>query len=228
VPAGGGTGAGGGGGAATVATKKPKRPRTPAVAKGELAHAAAGAASALNDSEISRSFRAYTSDSVYGQINDALRTGKAFRPGSFEHQVVVGMDNGFAKATPLGMAIEVKRRINIGRMQEERKNVFGNPGQALGKTFTDRGMMSTSSKEVIEPYHGKNTAEITLHVPAGQKALSVQDISHYGKDEAEIVLPRGTSFKVTSDTVDSRGVRRMTATVVRQQTTPLPIAGATR
>jgi hypothetical protein len=67
---------------------------------------------------------------------------------------------------------------------------------AAGRVFKDNGYVSTST----ESGFGGNT-KIQIKVPAGAKVLKVGDHGGVqGHGEHEFLLPRGSRFKVLSDT----------------------------
>ena len=89
--------------------------------------------------------------------------------------------------------------------------------KSIGKTFSDKGFVSTSTSKKIAGAFAKvafdskeNAAIVKLRVPKGTKAIPMRAI--FGKDtiqstrvdrEREILINRGSSFKITSIRKDS-------------------------
>lgn len=67
-----------------------------------------------------------------------------------------------------------------------------------GATYTDGGFVSTTSDPgVVGVFSfGSKKATLEIHVPAGSKAVSMVDQTKYGHKEQEILLNRGSKFKV--------------------------------
>jgi hypothetical protein len=77
-------------------------------------------------------------------------------------------------------------------------------------TFVDKGFVSTSSSKKIAESFSKNT--ITIKLPKGYNALPVTDreMSH----EKEILIDRGTKFKVTNMRKTAAGWKRFEVEIV--------------
>lgn len=75
--------------------------------------------------------------------------------------------------------------------------------------FVDKGFVSTSAhKSVADSFSLFNRIEI--RIPKGSKALPV-----YNGGEAEVILPRGSKFKVISATKTAASKRRITVELVQ-------------
>ncbi len=75
----------------------------------------------------------------------------------------------------------------------------GNPDwqSIVGGTFTDKGFTSTSHSERAAASEGR--CSIVIHAPAGTSALDMQPYaSNPNLNESEVLLDRGTTFKVTA------------------------------
>ncbi|MFF3317236.1 putative T7SS-secreted protein [Streptomyces sp. NPDC003035] len=79
------------------------------------------------------------------------------------------------------------------------------PGDLVGRTETDPGYMSTSlGDHPVGAFEGK-PGILHLRVPEGTDALWMEKVSHYGMGERELLLGRGTSYKVTRAFEDESG-----------------------
>lgn len=67
-------------------------------------------------------------------------------------------------------------------------------GQGKGFTFTDKGFVSTSHTGFHEYFRKNSAIEFYINAPAGTRAIHSPKFNSY---EREIVLDRGTSFRVT-------------------------------
>lgn len=146
-------------------------------------------------------------------VNDSLRNGE--RTGDKPQvrrdtdTVIKGMDSAFSKMPRTTQPITVMRGV------EAAQEMFGRPGSKVGKKFTDKGFVSTTtnaetSKGFAENGEGdldKNSALLTIHVPPGSQAMSLGDLA-VSPLEKEILLNRGSSFRVISDST-ATGVRQI-------------------
>lgn len=70
----------------------------------------------------------------------------------------------------------------------------------IGKSFVDQGYSSTStevSKAVVaDPDLARNSVQMEVRLPKGSQAIWMDKIS--GHKESEVLLPRGTKFKIVS------------------------------
>jgi hypothetical protein len=85
----------------------------------------------------------------------------------------------------------VVRGTGIGHLN------LDDPLEMLGKTYGDKGYMSTSLGN--HPVGAFADAEALLHlrVPKGSPALWVEQVSKFGMGERELLLGRGTQYRVT-------------------------------
>lgn len=110
-------------------------------------------------------------------------------------------------APPLKQGIKVERGTGAA------SDMFGPVGSRIGKTFTDKGFVSsTTDTDTIGTFaRGTDKAHITIHIPAGSKVMRVEP--EPGDDyEKEILMQRGSQFKIISDvmaTVYGRQVRQL-------------------
>jgi hypothetical protein len=186
--------------------KKPSRPdKTPAPRKIPGPGKAPGQADLKWSSAQSKAITDYTGGQ-YRDVNGALRRRE--QPDSSAQEIIERLDEVFAETPPLTGPITVRR--NVGRPEA----MFGEIGSKVDREFVDDGFVSTTSGETptLFGHH-----ELVITVPAGFKALDVKAVSDE-PDEDEVLLPRGTVFRVLSDEVGTvegrRNVRTVTLVVV--------------
>lgn len=144
----------------------------------------------------SRAVEAYTGAS-YTAINTGLRTGSGGMP-----KTVKQIDQAFAKVPPLSKGVRVRRNV------ENSNALFGPVGSKVGGTFQDKAYVSTTfiHDEKQRAFGGD---DITIDLPPGMTALAPDGIGAYGDSEGEVLLPRGTEFKIKGDYIDDQGKRRI-------------------
>jgi len=188
-PDGGQFGAGGGGETGEASPSSPVDP---------------GKDSKLLSADEQKSILYYQGQEGFSKINNSLRAGKP--PG--EH------------AKRLSSAIAKHRLM-------EDVTVFRGVGNTLSKqlsdlwrdkepgddpiVFEDRAFVSTSMSQKIAETFSKNT--IKIKVPKGHNALPIVDREH--AHEAEILIDKGTRFKVLSMRKTASGYRRFEVEIVQ-------------
>lgn len=157
-----------------------------------------GKAPTVDDADLSAEQRSAIYDYTGGyfrHVNGTLRHGE--QPYSNTHDLIARLDAAFEAAPPLTAPITVRRNVwNVEAM-------FGEPGSRVGGEFVDDGFVSTTTGRDAS-FFGEH--QLNIVVPAGSKALDVRAASN-NPQEDEVLLPRGTAFKVVSDTVDANGNR---------------------
>lgn len=90
-----------------------------------------------------------------------------------------------------------------------------------GDKITDRGIMSTSEdKERAEFYAETPLKDVRervffeIDLPAGSKALKIEDTDSSFRGEYEVLLPPNTEFTIQDNVVDDAGVRRIKVKVL--------------
>jgi len=133
-------------------------------------------------------------------FNDKVRSGDASIK-AYSKQ----LDNAIGKCA---LKDNVKVYRGVGR------NVFPDSNMA-GKIFTDKGYVSTSlNKEIAKEFsRGKGSTVMEIVMPKGAKGLPMEVIGKGIRNEAEILLPRGSQFKIVSDKLVA-GKRYLTAEVM--------------
>lgn len=141
----------------------------------------------------------------YEQQNIDLRAGK--KTGA------KWMDENFNQAKPLQESIQTYRGV------DNAASLFGEPGSMVGKTFSDKAYLSTSTSKEVADTFTKDVAKaenapgmLTIHIPKGAKAVKV-NTGGTNIAEREALLPRNSKLRITSDVL-ADGVRRIGAEVV--------------
>ena len=133
----------------------------------------------------------------FEEINEALRGGD-------DHDAVPALDSVFEKAS-LSEPAYVFRGV--------KSNVFDSDDMT-GSEFTDNGYTSTSLIETGSTQYGDTVMRISL--PKGAKAIYLDKIGP--PHEYEMLLDRGSKFKITSDIYnDDEGRREIEAEYIHEQ-----------
>lgn len=133
------------------------------------------------------------SDGAYHPLNKALRSGKKL---SIDQAVMAKqLDRAIRKAT-LAEATTLRRGIASGGIE----SIFGGTVH-IGDVVMDNGFMSSSKGSGF-----KGPIKLTINMPKGAHALDIQQYSHH-YSESEVLLPRGSMFKVTNVVTLSGGVK---------------------
>lgn len=154
---------------------------------GDAVHAAAGTPD-LDNAE-AQALWLYTSDTKYSSvINDGLQRGE--EPGA----EVRGLDSAIAKAPPLPRAAVVYRG---GHWDASLK-----PGDVLEeKGFTSTTTRQAAAEPVFAMFPAERRVQLAqVTIPAGMRVLSAANQGSrldQNAGEAEVILPRGTRFRVT-------------------------------
>ena len=131
----------------------------------------------------------------YQQINTELRGN---RTAKVQPEIVQSMDKVFEKVS-LKEDKTVYRGITSGGI----RNMFGADGPKVGDSIMDRAFVSTTENIKLAEGFGKRDGGrayvIQIDLPKGSKAYDFNDhgTSQY-RNEKEILLPRGSQFKVES------------------------------
>jgi hypothetical protein len=193
-------------------------PAAPEPLRGNEAH---DAAIATVDQRLERGtpeFRAMLSYISTGHeaVNNLLR-GVGEQPASVKERADVtdrvDLLRALADQYRLSQPIEVHRGITgTSEVLPE--------GSAVGAIVTDSGFMSTTTNpRVAEEFSRglgsyEDDAVFRLVVPAGHPALPVTGLLGTRNGEDEVILPPGSSFRITGDERDSKGRRILTGEVL--------------
>ena len=141
----------------------------------------------------------YYKGSGYGGINDLLRGKPRMLPDdpvireTYRKNIeerITHIDSAFSKAEPLTEPIRVRRDSYI--------DFIGVSDQQPGNLFIDDGYVSTSAHPKGAGFgHGLT---MDIYVPPGVRVIPTDEMTSDGKllGEAEVLLPRGTTFRVVS------------------------------
>jgi SPP1 gp7 family putative phage head morphogenesis protein len=137
-------------------------------------------------------------------VNKALRAPEALpkKARAVAEEKVLQLDALLDKAGPMKESVTVHRAFMLGPVDDV---------QALvGDSFTDRGFMSSSAlPNVVDRFakdDGSAIAEII--VPRGARAMYVGSVGKHA-NEAEVLLGRGSKFKIIGAARDDAGLLRL-------------------
>lgn len=190
---------------------KPKAKRAPTIAKGK---AVAKVAPTDEMIDVGRpeadAINTYTGGG-FADINAFLRYGKTaggYMTSREAKDSIAGLDTVFERMPANKRPYQVHRGVvNPGIM-------FGEVGSKVGKVFKDKGFVSTTWHE-SKRYGAANKtgtsgkADITIHVPVGSKGFQPNEFGAFGDSEGEVLLPRGSRFKIVSDVMGDDDIRHM-------------------
>lgn len=149
----------------------------------------------------------YTDGSVADAVNGTLRFGAPDESGIPEYkrqnaktaETIASMDKAFHDAPSLDHEITVHRGVKTA------SKMFGNVGDRIGKEFEDAGFTSTSTSARAVDWFSRDMpadrAILTIHVPAGTKAVNPDKMGMFGDMAREILLNRGGRYRIISDKV---------------------------
>lgn len=161
-----------------------------------------------------------------GQFNHPLRES---------HGELLADDNVRAAAHRLDEMLAkspAKRDVTVRRVIANPRRMFGDVwksnGDNVGLEWTDFGYTSTSANTRFVDDFAENHVPpgeavlLNIHVPKGVGALHMEGSNSF-TDEDEVVLPRGTRFRVTADHgTDSNGMRKLSVEAVAGTAPKLP------
>ena len=127
--------------------------------------------------------------SGYNTVNPSLRKGLL---DSNTATTVSAMDRAFISVAPLSSQIVVHRGFSNDQ------SILGSVGSHVGGVFIDNGFISTSTNEGTSKSFGSSGVLCDIIVPAGVRVVKPGTISGHST-EKEIILNRGTKFKIVSD-----------------------------
>lgn len=134
----------------------------------------------------------------YLQVNEVLRTGGDDVINTPDTRAEIDrMTEVFRDAPRTTAPMTVTRGVHNADA------MFGPPGSRVGKSFTDKAFVSTSTNTRVTNEFGvgeTGSARLTIHVPPGSAALSMGALS-VSPPEREVLLNRGSRFAVASDQV---------------------------
>ncbi|MBV7697574.1 ADP-ribosyltransferase, partial [Streptomyces sp. TRM70350] len=126
---------------------------------------------------------------TYKEMNGYLR-GDASKWSPYVQHNIDEVDSALAGHV-VPEDVMVVRGTGIGHLK------LDSPFDMLGKTYDDKGYMSTSlGNHPVGAFAGQE-AILHLRVPKGTPALWVENVGKYGQGERELLLGRGTEYRVT-------------------------------
>ncbi len=157
-----------------------------------------GGSNTISEDE-KQALKVYTHAGSY-PINDYLRNGTLPQDGKYAnatpvrdeedlHNAVRDMDSAMDKAS-LPNEMNVHRGVDQAAWDKVFKNL------KVGDTITDKGFASTSLKKVSS---AKLSHFMKIKVPKGAKAIPLDGVVA-NRTSGELLLKRGTTFKVTGMT----------------------------
>jgi hypothetical protein len=172
----------------------------------------------------------FYSGAGFRQLNEALRKGSGVKhisrsivpnthKGDYRTTITL---NGATAVRHLDAAID-DSPVDHDTTLYRGTTAFHTPN--VGDVFTDKGYTSTSSdRNRAAVYYGGNGRllwEIT--VPKGERALPIDEGPN--THEKEVLLPRGSSFRITDVSMDDRGQTIVKARVVHEDGQDIIAAG---
>ncbi|MEU6119598.1 ADP-ribosyltransferase, partial [Streptomyces sp. NPDC047117] len=134
---------------------------------------------------------------TYKEINGYLRGNSDFDTPQVRHEVEE-IDKALAGRT-MPEDIMVVRGTGLGHID------VPSPVRMAGNTYPDHGYMSTSLGNHPVPSFAGKEAILRLRVPKGTPSMWVEKVSAFGKGERELLLGRGTEYKVSRVFMDDSG-----------------------
>jgi ADP-ribosyltransferase exoenzyme/ParB/Sulfiredoxin domain len=159
------------------------------------------------NSKQQQAIREYTA-SKYVEINEYRRNGtdssmripneSGVRERVTASEMAGHISNAIQSANPSNSSTTLYRGV------DDANSLFGTVGSTVGKVFSDKGIISTTS-DVNSPF-SKDAAILHINVPSGAKILDVSGLSKSPVEKE--VLMDGLTGKVTADSVIN-GVRHL-------------------
>ncbi|WP_328626824.1 protein phosphatase [Streptomyces sp. NBC_00353] len=152
------------------------------------------------DPSAKQALRDYTGDTFpsYKDMNGYLRGDPYYGPRPEVLHDISEMDRVMS-TRPVPEDVMVVRGTGIGHLD------LDSPLEMMGGTYGDEGYLSTSLGNHPVPSFAGKDAILHLRVPKGTPALWLEKVSKYGVEEREILLGRGSEYRVTRVFVDEAG-----------------------
>jgi hypothetical protein len=127
---------------------------------------------------------------TYKEMNGYLRSGDASKWSPYVQHNIDEVDKALA-GHPVPQDVMVVRGTGIGHLN------LRSPLDMLGRTYDDPAYMSTSLGNHPVGAFADQDAILHLRVPKGTPALWVERVGKFGMGERELLLGRGTRYRVT-------------------------------
>ncbi|WP_322741143.1 ADP-ribosyltransferase, partial [Streptomyces hygroscopicus] len=153
------------------------------------------------DPSAKRALHEYTGDSFpsYRDMNGYLRGLKDYVVPQPEVLHAIAEMDRVLSTRPVPDDVMVVRGTGLDHLR------LDSPMDMEGQTFPDEGYFSTSLGNHPVPSFAGKEAILHLRVPKGTPALWLEKVSKYDVDERELLLARGSAFKVTRVFMDEAG-----------------------
>ncbi len=129
----------------------------------------------------------------YREINGALRGSDPLTPEMA--RTIEAIDRAL-DGKSLNEALVVERGTDLTHLN------LVDPTDMIGRTYGDPAYMSSSLGEAA---FSNKEAILHLKVPAGTPAIYMEKVSHYGAGERELLLRRGSEYRVDRVILDDQG-----------------------
>ncbi|GCB49408.1 ADP-ribosyltransferase [Streptomyces sp. NL15-2K] len=133
----------------------------------------------------------------YKDINGYLRETEGYKDRTPEVSHDIAEMDRVLSSRPVPDTIMVVRGTDLGYLK------LGSPMDMLGQTFPDKGYTSTSLGDHPVGAFKDKEAVMHLRLPKDTPALWLEKVSQYGGGERELLLARGTEYKVTRVFMDN-------------------------
>lgn len=141
------------------------------------------------------SYTGYFSEQINATLRGTVEDGRVMTPGL--NKTIAHMDSAFGASVPLSREAVVFRGIDY---------TVHLPDKA-GATFKDKGFTSTTldAKVAGSSFAGAHGTIAWIRLPKGARVLNVagRGLAQF-KKEKEVLLPRGSRFRITGKTVQPR------------------------
>ncbi|MFF5981699.1 ADP-ribosyltransferase [Streptomyces olindensis] len=127
----------------------------------------------------------------YKDINGYLREIPDYAKAKPEVMHDIAEMDRVLASRPVPDTIMVVRGTDLGYLN------LSSPMDMVGQTFPDKGYTSTSLGDHPVGSFKYKEAVMHLRLPKGTPALWLEKVSQYGMDERELLLARGTEYRVT-------------------------------
>jgi histidinol phosphatase-like PHP family hydrolase len=157
------------------------------------------------------------SETDYENINGLLRTGAIDNAAGLEHtqKQITELETALNKT-------KLTENITTWRGIMEPDKTLGDMSKLVGREFTDKGFMSTTTagRSMLEGFDYEGSAIFELHIPTGYNAgllsdMRVSQLPH----EKELLLQRDSTIRITKVEID----KTTGAWVVQADVLPKPI-----
>ena len=147
-------------------------------------------------------------ESVVGLVTENSPVSTNLRQGreldETERAIVNALDSSMS---PMIEDVVLHRVVNI-KGPDQAKAIYGTSSRLKeGDTFDDRGYASTTDNiKTLRTFAKEGASYMRIHLKKGQKALDLRGKGNWGT-EGEVLMPRGTTFRVVGRSWDEKTER---------------------